>query len=442
MNPKTLAADPIPGDPEQVQRISAQFATVEARAEEILSRLRSVETGIGPQMWRGDAANSFTALLAATGPDLTTLATSYGIASQALATYATELATAQDTARAAQAEAATATEARDRATADRDTARSEADRHAAAAADAQARMDLVAAQAAEQRHADALGRENAAGAAMDQAQQSLQAAERKGDDAMSQRDAAAARCVRELDDASRTAIENRNLTHAPAAPNGPPPAAPAGAFSLSDIGHAILDVAGLVPLFGEAADGINAAWYTAEGDYANAALSAAATIPGFGAAATAARLAAKGSDIARLVDNAPGPHTPLAPQGGLRRHEDAGGHTLDPNKAHVGATDQQLLSRLANEPHLKAVSSYNDRATAERAISESIAGNQGKIQQWLQSGKSKLELPWQHGASVGRHAPQGSGAAGIADVRGSFTVLRRDPSMPEGYRIQTSFPTP
>jgi hypothetical protein len=46
-----------------------------------------------------------------------------------------------------------------------------------------------------------------------------------------------------------------------AAPNGPPPAGQADASSLSDIGHAILDVVGMVPLVGEAADGINAAWY-------------------------------------------------------------------------------------------------------------------------------------------------------------------------------------
>jgi hypothetical protein len=265
MNPQTTS--PIPGDPEQVRRISAQYATVATRAEQILSRLHAIETGIGPQIWRGEAANGFTALLAATGPDLTTLATSYEAASRALATYATELAAAQDTARAAQAEAATAAEARDRATADRDSARSEAERQAAAASDAQAALDLGAAQAAEQRRADALGRENTATAAIDQAQQSVQAAERKADDAMSQRNAAAARCIRELDDTSHTAIVNRNLAQTPATPNGPPPAASAGSFSLSDIGHTILDIAGLVPLVGEAADGINAAWYTSEGDY-------------------------------------------------------------------------------------------------------------------------------------------------------------------------------
>lgn len=67
----------------------------------------------------------------------------------------------------------------------------------------------------------------------------------------------------------------------------------------SDLGHAALDVAGLVPVVGEAADLANAAWYTSEGDYANAALSAAAAIPfaGWGASAVkAGKYAVKGAD--------------------------------------------------------------------------------------------------------------------------------------------------
>jgi hypothetical protein len=71
---------------------------------------------------------------------------------------------------------------------------------------------------------------------------------------------------------------------------------------LSDIGHAALDVAGLVPGVGEVADLANAAWYAAEGDYANAALSAASAIPFAGYAASAAKgakYAAKGVDAAQ-----------------------------------------------------------------------------------------------------------------------------------------------
>jgi RHS repeat-associated protein len=80
-----------------------------------------------------------------------------------------------------------------------------------------------------------------------------------------------------------------------------------GHLSLSDIGHAALDVAGLVPGVGEVADLANAAWYAAEGDYGNAALSAASAIPFAGYAATAAKgakYAAKGVDAAQSASKA------------------------------------------------------------------------------------------------------------------------------------------
>ncbi len=49
-----------------------------------------------------------------------------------------------------------------------------------------------------------------------------------------------------------------------------------------DVGHAALDVAGFIPVVGAVADVANAAWYLAEGDYTNAALSGISAIPGIG----------------------------------------------------------------------------------------------------------------------------------------------------------------
>jgi|GEM_PF-4487490 hypothetical protein len=71
-----------------------------------------------------------------------------------------------------------------------------------------------------------------------------------------------------------------------------------GGMSASDIGHTVLDVAGLIPVVGAAADLINAGWYAAEGDYVNAGLSALGAIPGIGDAATATKLGVKGADAA------------------------------------------------------------------------------------------------------------------------------------------------
>jgi len=62
---------------------------------------------------------------------------------------------------------------------------------------------------------------------------------------------------------------------------------------VKDHGHTALDVAGFVPGLGTGADLINAGWYAAEGDYKNAAFSAAAAIPGAGDVFAAGKVAVK-----------------------------------------------------------------------------------------------------------------------------------------------------
>ncbi|MEK5146690.1 GH-E family nuclease [Psychrobacillus sp. FSL K6-4615] len=71
-----------------------------------------------------------------------------------------------------------------------------------------------------------------------------------------------------------------------------------------------LDIAGLVPGFGEIADGVNGAIYTARGDKLNATLSFTAMIPFAGWASTSGKLVVKGSkaieeaqDASKAVDN-------------------------------------------------------------------------------------------------------------------------------------------
>ncbi len=76
-----------------------------------------------------------------------------------------------------------------------------------------------------------------------------------------------------------------------------------GNASISDIGHTSLDVLGMVPVVGEVADLANAGWYAAEGDYTNAALSAAGAIPFAGNAATAAKWGKKAVDAADMASD-------------------------------------------------------------------------------------------------------------------------------------------
>ena len=64
--------------------------------------------------------------------------------------------------------------------------------------------------------------------------------------------------------------------------------------TISTLGHLALDGLGMVPGFGAIADGANALWYLAEGNYTDAAMSALAAVPGIGDAAAAGKLGSKG----------------------------------------------------------------------------------------------------------------------------------------------------
>jgi hypothetical protein len=69
-------------------------------------------------------------------------------------------------------------------------------------------------------------------------------------------------------------------------------------MSPSEIGHTVLNVAGMIPVIGAPADAINAGWYAAQGDWKDAALSAATAIPGMGDFVGGARLGATALKIA------------------------------------------------------------------------------------------------------------------------------------------------
>lgn len=136
--------------------------------------------------------------------------------------------------------------------------------------------------------------------------------------------------------------------------------------------------------------------------------------------------------------------SPVAPSGGLQAHEDAGGHTLARRKAHVGATADDLLGRLQNSPHrITGASSYFDRASAERSVGENINANRTAVEDWLAGSDSRLRIDYAHDRIVG-HRLDGNATSSdqAVDVRGSRVVLARDTSMPEGYRVLTSYPIP
>jgi nickel-dependent lactate racemase len=72
-------------------------------------------------------------------------------------------------------------------------------------------------------------------------------------------------------------------------------------MSPSEIRHTVLNVAGMVPVIGAPADAVNAGWYAAQGDWGNAALSAAAAIPGVNDLVGGARLGATALKVECLI---------------------------------------------------------------------------------------------------------------------------------------------
>ena len=73
------------------------------------------------------------------------------------------------------------------------------------------------------------------------------------------------------------------------------------------LGHALLDVAGLLPGVGEPADAANCAWHGAEGNTSDATLSCAGAVPGFGMFATGLKFGMKAFDGAKTTSRAPRP---------------------------------------------------------------------------------------------------------------------------------------
>lgn len=75
-----------------------------------------------------------------------------------------------------------------------------------------------------------------------------------------------------------------------------------GSLSASDLGHLGLDIVGLIPVVGEWADVLNAAWYASEGRPLDAALSSIGVLPGpVGMSATIARWTSRAEEIGSLA---------------------------------------------------------------------------------------------------------------------------------------------
>jgi len=136
-------------------------------------------------------------------------------------------------------------------------------------------------------------------------------------------------------------------------------------------------------------------------------------------------------------ENAPAAPFSSGARRDLSQDEAAGGHTL---RKHVGRTDAELRERLERERDISAASTWNDRASAESAVSAAIAEQSGKISRWLarQSGHPNLVLDYDGDSShpFGRTLRRGEDR--VQPCSHALIVLKWDG--PNSYHVLTAYP--
>jgi hypothetical protein len=110
------------------------------------------------------------------------------------------------------------------------------------------------------------------------------------------------------------------------------------------------------------------------------------------------------------------------------------GHTFA--NLHVGATDAELVARLASSK-ISAASTFLNEAVAESSISQAIGAERPQIRLWLEKGgKGLLVLEHSGSTVIGRGIAKGETAVGWrTNVR---VILRANNK--GGYFIRTAFP--
>jgi RHS repeat-associated protein len=145
---------------------------------------------------------------------------------------------------------------------------------------------------------------------------------------------------------------------------------------LSDLGHAALSVAGMVPVVGAAADIANAAWYAADGDYGDAIMSAAGAIPVIGDAVLADRVAVTGvklaEDGAEIGDAALNDYR--AAENTAKGVEDASDLAKTTENADNAAQDAQMAKQASAQAQEEAAQQAQAvKAAAQKAAAEKAA---------------------------------------------------------------------
>lgn len=141
-------------------------------------------------------------------------------------------------------------------------------------------------------------------------------------------------------------------------------------LSLSDVGHFALDMLGTLPIVGPAADLINTGWYLAEGDYKNAALSAAAIVGGSSLLLTS-KYGSKANSVAAKFSDEVASEIKLLPQFASSTIDEAAALTMKQKELHI------FSNRLHSKPWLTQLS--QEMGGNENVIKAALENANGKI---------------------------------------------------------------
>ncbi|MCU1377011.1 MAG: filamentous hemagglutinin family outer membrane protein [Actinomycetia bacterium] len=131
----------------------------------------------------------------------------------------------------------------------------------------------------------------------------------------------------------------------------------------------------------------------------------------------------------------------------LDTHESLDGkyHTIG---KHVAKDFMFLQDRLDTEHWVKRASTYTDKRQAHAAVHMVMENRADDIKRWLADPKSPKQLEFSFAHQIGSRGrvPTGfvleRGASGLTLGHGAKMYLRKDMSMPNGFRIVTSYPIP
>jgi hypothetical protein len=179
-------------------------------------------------------------------------------------------------------------------------------------------------------------------------------------------------------------------------------------MSPSEIGHTVLNVAGMIPVIGTPADAINAGWYAAQGDWKDAALSAATAIPGVGdfvggarLGTTALKIAEDGVDAERAIKDGREVASTVEDAEKALNADKAGGAQWEHEATDALSKTQSNVEALKLEANKAAGDAWEREATAKLSDTQTDIRTQITIKSNGPSGlRTRMDAVGQEGSKV------------------------------------------